>query len=139
MASGLGLVFHQIFVLVVRYGSDFFAGSVLASLAQGFMLGKYVMGLESTFGTWIFAAITAVFLAVGYSFIGACWIILKTDGVLQEKAVGWAKGGIWGLITGIGAVSLATPWVSQRIFDKWFTFPEFFLLLPLQYSMKSNY
>ncbi|NOE16601.1 cytochrome BD ubiquinol oxidase subunit II [Ruegeria atlantica] len=109
----------------------FFTGSLMTALAQGFMLGKYVMGLESTFGTWIFAAITAVFLAVGYSFIGACWVILKTDGGLQQKAVDWAKGGIWGLITGISAVSLATPWVSQRIFDKWFTFPEFFLLLPL--------
>ncbi len=109
----------------------FFAGSTMTALAQGFMLGKYIMGLDSTFGTWIFAAITAVFLAVGYSFIGACWVILKTDGVLQKKAIDWAKGGIWGLIIGIGAVSLATPWVSPRIFDKWFTFPEFFLLLPL--------
>ncbi len=109
----------------------FFAGSVMTALAQGFMLGKYIMGLDSTFGTWIFAAITAVFLAVGYSFIGACWVILKTDGVLQQKAVDWAKGGIWGLIIGISSVSLATPWVSPRIFDKWFTFPEFFLLLPL--------
>ncbi len=109
----------------------FFAGSVMTALAQGFMLGKYIMGLDSMFGTWIFAAITAVFLAVGYSFIGACWVILKTDGVLQQKAVDWAKGGIWGLIIGISSVSLATPWVSPRIFDKWFTFPEFFLLLPL--------
>jgi cytochrome d ubiquinol oxidase subunit II len=113
------------------WDTAFFTGSLMTALAQGFMLGKYVMGLDSTFGTWIFAAITAVFLAVGYSFIGACWVILKTNGVLQKKAVDWAKGGIWGLIIGIGAVSLATPWVSARIFDKWFTFPEFFLLLPL--------
>ena len=109
----------------------FYVGSLLTSLAQGFMLGKYIMGLESTLGTWIFAAITSVFLTVGYSFIGACWIILKTDGELQRKAVQWAKGGIWGLVLGVGAVSLATPLVSPRIFDKWFTFPEFFLLLPL--------
>ncbi len=113
------------------WDTAFFTGSLMTALAQGFMLGKYVMGLESTFGTWIFAAISAVFLAVGYSFIGACWVILKTDGVLQKKAVDWAKGGIWGLIIGIASVSLATPWVSPRIFDKWFTFPEFFLLLPL--------
>ncbi len=113
------------------WDTAFFTGSLMTALAQGFMLGKYVMGLESTFGTWIFAAISAVFLAVGYSFIGACWVILKTDGALQQKAVDWAKGGIWGLIIGIASVSLATPWVSPRIFDKWFTFPEFFLLLPL--------
>lgn len=109
----------------------FWVGSLLTSLAQGFMLGKYIMGLESTLGTWIFATVTAVFLTVGYSFIGACWLILKTDGALQKKAVEWAKGGIYGLILGIAAVSIATPWVSPRIFDKWFTFPEFLLLLPL--------
>ena len=109
----------------------FWIGSTLTSLAQGFMLGKYIMGLESTLGTWMFAAVTAVFLTVGYSFIGACWLILKTDGDLQKKAVQWAKGGIFGLILGITAVSIATPLVSPRIFEKWFTFPEFLLLLPL--------
>lgn len=109
----------------------FWVGSTLTSLAQGFMLGKYIMGLESTWGTWAFALVTSVFLTVGYSFIGACWLILKTDGALQQKAVEWAKGGIFGLILGIAAVSIATPLVSPRIFDKWFTFPEFLLLLPL--------
>ena len=109
----------------------FFSGSLMTSLSQGFMLGKYIMGLESTLGTWIFAAITSCFLAVGYSFIGACWLILKTDGELQEKSVKWARGGIWGLVIGIALVSIATPLVSDRIFDKWFAFPEFFLLAPL--------
>ena len=109
----------------------FFTGSLMTSLSQGFMLGKYVMVLESTTGTWIFAAITAVFLTVAYSFIGACWLILKTEFTLQSKAVDWAKGGIWGLILGLGAVSLATPLVSPRIFDKWFSFPEVVLLAPL--------
>ena len=109
----------------------FFAGSLMTSLAQGFMLGKYVMGLESTLGTWVFAMITAVFLTVAYSFIGACWLILKTEFTLQSKAVDWAKGGIWGLVLGLGAVSLATPLVSPRIFDKWFTYPEIVLLAPM--------
>ena len=109
----------------------FFIGSLMTSLSQGFMLGKYVMGLESTLGTWAFAMITAVFLTVAYSFIGACWLILKTEGSLQAKAVDWAKGGIWGLVLGLGMISLATPLVSTRIFDKWFTFPEVFWLAPM--------
>ena len=29
------------------------------------------------------------------------------------------------------AISLATPWVSQRIFDKWFSFPNVVMLLPI--------
>ena len=113
------------------WDTAFFGGSLIASLAQGFMLGKYIMGLESTLGTWAFAVLVSVFLTVGYSFIGACWLILKADGALQQKAISWAKGGIWGLALGLGTISLATPLVSPRIFEKWFSLPDFILLLPL--------
>ncbi len=109
----------------------FFTGSLMTALSQGFMLGLYIMGLTWTWAHIGFAVVTAVFLAVGYSFIGATWIIHKSEGALQSKAIGWAKGGIWGLILGIGAVSAATPLVSQRIFDKWFSWPEALLLSPL--------
>lgn len=114
-----------------RWNAVFFGGSLLTSLAQGFMLGLYIMGLTPTLNHLAFAALTAVFLTVGYSFIGAAWLILKTDGVLQHKAVGWAKGGIWGLVLGVGSISVASPWVSPRIFDKWFSVPEIFALAPL--------
>jgi cytochrome d ubiquinol oxidase subunit II len=109
----------------------FLTGSLMTSLAQGFMLGMYIMGLTWTLPHVAFALLTAVFLTVGYSFIGATCLILKTDGALQLKAVGWAKGGIWGLILGIAAISVASPLVSPRIFEKWFTFPELLWLAPL--------
>lgn len=109
----------------------FFAGSALASLSQGYMLGVYVLGLSSGPLTWIFAALTAVFLTVAYSFIGATWLIYKAEDALQKKAVCWAKGGIWGLLGGLAAVSIASPFASQRIFDKWFSFPEILLLAPM--------
>lgn len=113
------------------WNNAFFAGSLMTSLSQGFMLGMYVMGLEWTWLNTGFAVLTAVFLTVGYSFIGATWVIHKTDEHLQRKAVDWAKGGIWGLVLGIGAISLATPFVSARIFDKWFSWPEALYLAPL--------
>ncbi|SMY06716.1 cytochrome d ubiquinol oxidase subunit II [Flavimaricola marinus] len=109
----------------------FFVGSLMTSLSQGFMLGMYVMGLTWTLPHVGFALLTAVFLTVGYSFIGATWVIHKTEGDLQRKAVDWAKGGIWGLVLGIGAISAATPYVSDRIFGKWFTWPEALYLSPL--------
>jgi cytochrome d ubiquinol oxidase subunit II len=109
----------------------FFVGSLTTALAQGFMLGMYIMGLEATPAHVAFAALTAVFLVVGYSFIGATWLIHKTEDALQLKSVTWARGGLWGVILGIGAVSLATPFVSPRIFEKWFTFPEILYLAPL--------
>jgi cytochrome d ubiquinol oxidase subunit II len=113
------------------WNNAFFVGSLMSSLSQGFMLGMYIMGLEVTLPHLAFAAVTAVFLTVGYSCIGAAWLILKTDEALQRKAVAWARGGIWGLVLGLGAISLGSPMVSPRIFDKWFSVPEIFLLLPL--------
>ncbi len=113
------------------WNSAFFTGSLMASLSQGFMLGMYVMGLTWTWPHVAFSLLTAVFLTVGYSFIGAVWLIWKTEDCLQTRAIKWAKGGIWGLILGIGAVSLATPFVSSRIFDKWFGFPQLLYLSPL--------
>jgi cytochrome d ubiquinol oxidase subunit II len=109
----------------------FFVGSLGTALAQGWMLGMYIMGLETSLATYAFSALTAVFLAVGYSFIGSTWLIHKTEGALQWKAVRWGKESLWGVILGIGAVSLATPFVSPRIFEKWFTFPEVLYLAPL--------
>lgn len=113
------------------WDKGFWIGSLMASLSQGFMLGLYIMGLEWTWAHVAFATVTAVFLTVAYSFIGAAWVILKTEGVLQVKAVEWARGGIWGLVLGMGSVSLATPLVSDRIFDKWFGFPQMLYLAPL--------
>ncbi|MBM3616316.1 MAG: cytochrome d ubiquinol oxidase subunit II [Alphaproteobacteria bacterium] len=109
----------------------FWAGSLMTALSQGFMLGIYIMGLQWSLATVAFATLTAGALAVAYSFIGAGWVIFKTDGALQLKAVHWAKGGIWGVVLGMGAVSAATPLASPRIFDKWFTLPEVVALAPL--------
>lgn len=109
----------------------FFIGSLSTALSQGYMLGIYVMGLETTPETILFAALTSVALVAGYALIGACWLVMKTEHGLQRKAVNWAKYSIWGAVIGMIAVSVASPAVSSRIFEKWFTFPEIILLAPL--------
>jgi len=113
------------------WNAAFFGGSLMASMSQGFMLGMYIMGLTWTLPHVAFATLTAIFLTIGYSFIGAAWLIVKTEGHLQLQAIGWAKGGMWGLVLGIVAISLATPFVSARIFDKWFSFPSIIYLSPV--------
>lgn len=109
----------------------FFLGSLMASLSQGFMLGMYIMGLDWTVPHILFAGLIAVCLAASYVLIGACWLIYKTTGALQKKAVTWAKQALLFALVGMAAVSLATPAVSPRIFDAWFQFPQIVLLAPL--------
>ncbi len=109
----------------------FFAGSLLASLCQGFMLGVYVLGLEYTWTTVAFASVTALCLTAAYAFIGAAWLFMKTEGALQRQAAAWARRSLIGVIGALLTVSIATPAASPRIFDKWFSLPEFFFLAPL--------
>jgi cytochrome d ubiquinol oxidase subunit II len=109
----------------------FFAGSLLAALAQGFMLGVYIVGFDWTVANAGFGMLCAVCLAAGYAFIGACWLIAKTEGELQAKAIRWARLCVWATAIGLAAVSLATPFVSARIFEKWFSLPNLLFLAPI--------
>jgi cytochrome d ubiquinol oxidase subunit II len=109
----------------------FVGGSLLTALSQGYMLGLYIVGFERTGANVAFAILAAVCLAAGYAFIGAAWLVMKAEGELQRRAVAWARGTLW--LTGLGmvAVSGVTPLVSERIFDKWFSFPNLVLLAPI--------
>ena len=109
----------------------FFAGSLLASLSQGWMLGSYVIGFRSDWLGLAFAALIALCVAGGYLLLGAGWVLMKASLSLNELARRWARRALWGTALGIAAVSIATPLVSQRIFDKWFQLPQFAALLPL--------
>lgn len=109
----------------------FFIGSLTASLAQGYMLGVYVLGLTPGIGAIAFGLLVAFCLAASYAAIGAAWLIYKTDGALQKKAVRWLRAALIFTVLGMAAVSLATPFASPRIFDKWFVFPDIIYLSPL--------
>lgn len=109
----------------------FYAGSLLAGWSQGFMLGGLVSGFATDWGSQIFNALIGFCLVAAYCLLGAGWLIMKTEGALQRKAVRWAQGSLWFTAAGVAAISLATPWVSQRIFDKWFAFPNVVMLLPI--------
>ncbi|MCE2989261.1 MAG: cytochrome d ubiquinol oxidase subunit II [Burkholderiales bacterium] len=109
----------------------FCVGSILASFAQGLMLGLYITGLQYTAATLSFGVLTGLCLCAGYVLLGSTWILMKAEGRLQQQAVGWARRSLWVTALGIVAISAATPMVSERIFDKWFSLPNFFLLLPI--------
>lgn len=114
-----------------RWNLLFFLGSLTASLAQGYMLGIYVLGLDSGPAAFGFGALVALCLAASYAAMGAAWLIYKTEGELQKKAVRFLRGALVFTAVGMVAVSLATPFASTRIYEKWFAWPEIALLAPL--------
>jgi cytochrome d ubiquinol oxidase subunit II len=101
----------------------FWAGSFVASFFQGVMLGRYITGFESGIGYWLFALLVGASLCGGYVLLGATWLILKTDGALQRKAVAWTRWGLLWVALGVVLVSLATPIISETVRGKWFDFP----------------
>jgi cytochrome d ubiquinol oxidase subunit II len=109
----------------------FHAGSVLAAFAQGFMLGLYILGFTYTVANVAFAVFIGLSLLAGYALLGACWLIMKSEGALYARAVRWARVALWLTAVGVAAVSLATPLVSERIFAKWFTPAHLLLLSPI--------
>ena len=109
----------------------FFAGSGLAAIAQGWMLGRYVMGFAQGTPFLLFAAVIALLLPAAYVLLGATWLVMKTEGELQADAVRWAKLAWPPLVLGMLLISLATPLVSVTVRDKWFAMPGFIALLPI--------
>lgn len=102
----------------------FFAGSLIASVAQGWMLGAYVTGL-------LFAGLIALALPALYLLLGCGWLLMKTEDALQRRALTWARLAIWPMAAGLLLISIATPLVSASIAEKWFSWPTLLFLLPI--------
>ncbi|HEX5390138.1 MAG TPA: cytochrome d ubiquinol oxidase subunit II [Burkholderiaceae bacterium] len=109
----------------------FALGSLLASLAQGWMLGSFLTGFHTDGLSLLFSAGIALTLPTAYALLGSGWLIMKTEGELQRRAVAWGRRVFWPMVVALGAISLATPLVSPTVFAKWFVLPEFFALLPI--------
>lgn len=113
------------------WNNAFFAGSLIAAFSQGFMLGAYILGFRYDLAGIAFATLIGVSLCAGYGLLGAGWLLLKTDPKLALKGARWGYRALWLTGIGIAAVSLATPLASERIFAKWFSLPNLYLLLPI--------
>ncbi len=109
----------------------FYVGSLLASVSQGFMLGSLITGFKGDVWSNVFSLLIGFCMVAAYSLLGAGWLIMKSEGALQLKAIAWAKGSLWLTAAGVVAISLATPLVSPRIFEKWFSFPNVIMLFPI--------
>jgi len=108
-------------------------GSLLTTLTQGYMLGAYVTGFETSVLTIIFCLLSAIGVSAAYCYIGSAWLILKTENDLQKRAIDWTQKSGRITFVGILAVSLINLWINPNVFDRWFEFPLVFfaLLIPV--------
>jgi cytochrome d ubiquinol oxidase subunit II len=111
---------------------SFAGGSMLATFAQGVALGALLQGIavqgrEYSGGWWDwlspFSTLTGVSLIIGYALLGSTWLIMKTEGSLQEHAFRRAWISAIGTVACIAAVSLATPFLEEAYYEHWFAWP----------------
>jgi cytochrome bd ubiquinol oxidase subunit II len=109
----------------------FSLGSLMAAMAQGWMLGSYLTGFDHGLWSLLFSLGIALTLPTAYAMLGAGWLIMKTDSELRALAVAWARKALWPMGAALVGISLATPLVSHTVFEKWFAMPQFLALLPI--------
>ena len=95
------------------------------------MLGRYVSGFGSGWNYPLFAAAIAVALPMAYMLLGACWLVMKTEGELQRRALAWAKIAWSPMVIGLVLISMATPWISATVRTRWFVLPELIALMAI--------
>jgi cytochrome d ubiquinol oxidase subunit II len=120
----------------------FGGGSLIVALAQGYMLGGVIAGLpveggEFAGGMWswlgLFSTVVAVGVAAGYALLGGTFLIIKTEGELQESSRRRSRHAAWIMLAAAAYVTIATPLAYHYIAQRWFSVPHVFLLamLPL--------
>lgn len=106
----------------------FSAGSIVAAAAQGLVLGGFIQGVNVVDGKFVggpldwltpFSLLVAAALVAGYALLGAGWLVFKTEGALFDRARKWVQQLALLVALAMGAVSLATLGVDQRVTYRW--------------------
>ena len=115
-------------------------GSVLATFAQGIVLGAFIQGFTTDghvfTGTSLdcftpFSILVGICLVFGYSLLGAGWLVLKTEGETQSWARAHGRWAFVGVCAAVLVVSIWTPIAFPDIRGRWFLWPNIALLVPV--------
>ena len=119
---------------------SFAVGSIVASFAQGAVVGAYIQGFETegfvySGGAldWLspFTVITGLGLVVGYALLGSTWLILKTEGELQDWAYKITPRLLLGLLAIFAIVCIYTPFIDESVKVRWFDNISIIWVLPV--------
>tara|TARA_Y100001934_G_C12363551_1_gene782116 strand:+ start:1091 stop:2113 length:1023 start_codon:yes stop_codon:yes gene_type:complete len=122
------------------WDTSFHFGSLLATVMQGIILGNFVLGFETSGRAYSggpldwangFSLVTGIALVFGYSLLGSTWLIMKTEDETQKWARRVAKYALVFVAFFMGVISLCMPFIDERIYELWFTVPNFYYHLPI--------
>jgi cytochrome d ubiquinol oxidase subunit II len=137
---GVAFEFRWVATSKKYWNVAFAAGSTLAALCQGMILGGLIQGIKVENGAFAggpfdwatpFAFVCGIGVVVGYALLGATWLVMKTEGPVAQRARGQAKALLVGMLALMAIVSLWTPLAFPRIAERWFALPNILLLWPV--------
>jgi cytochrome bd ubiquinol oxidase subunit II len=118
----------------------FSGGSYVATFVQGVALGALVQGIAVTgrsyaggWWDWLspFSIVTGCALLAGYGMLGACWLVWKTEGEMQDQVRALAYRMTWLTLAFIALVSAVVPFLLPQFRARWFDFPIILAALPV--------
>ena len=122
------------------WSRGFCAGSAVAAFAQGAVLGAFIQGFAvdgrafvGSSWDWLtpFSVLTGLAVMAGYGLLGAGWLIIKTEGALQEWARRMGRVCLVCVVLAILFVSVWTPLTDAAIAQRWFSWPNIAFLAPV--------
>ena len=122
------------------WDKSFIGGSLVATFFQGVALGAFIDGIpvvnrEYAGGgmDWLspFTVFCGLALIVAYALLGCTWLIMKTQGDLQQQMHKLGRPLALAVLVLMGIVSLWTPLAHSEIAARWFTLPNLFWFLPV--------
>ncbi|MBE0404756.1 cytochrome d ubiquinol oxidase subunit II [Halomonas citrativorans] len=111
------------------WNRSFAWGSAIAAFAQGVVVGAYIQGFQTedfvyTGGAfdWLtpFTVVTGLGLMAGYALLGSTWLILKSEGYVQDWAYKITPILLAMVLLVFAIVSIWTPFVNPFVWDRWF-------------------
>ena len=129
------------------WGWAFALGSLCAAFWQGVILGAIVEGLQVQGGRYIggvfgffspFSMLTGAAVVCGYALLGAGWLILKTEGRLRQRALGFARPLTVLVVLAMVVVSAWLPFLNSQVMARWFEHGNFWWLSPVPVLVATN-
>jgi cytochrome d ubiquinol oxidase subunit II len=135
IVRGVSFEFREVSRSKDPWSVAFGFGSLIATLAQGLALGGLLGGLELEKGDYVgsvwawlspFSALVAVGVLLGYTMLGANYLIMRTEGELQQRSFRYS------LITSIVTLPVSVAvhlWVIRtypHVLHKWTRWPDLF-------------
>lgn len=110
----------------------FGGGSLIAALAQGYMLGAVIAGLPVRDGvfsggvwSWLgaFTSVVAIGVVAGYALLGGTYLNIKTSAGLQRLSRRRSRQAAWVMLAAALCVTVATPLLHDYVAQRWFALP----------------